>query len=508
MVLCQMTRDLRPFKLLRAACAFCAVRVSIRRVVLGLSTSAALASSASMISCSGEAPRESDEEATGPRPDIVFIVLDTVRKDRLSTYGYARDTSPNLSRISKRGRRFTNAYATSSWTTPSHASLFTGLYPVHHGATQENWVLSSDVNSIAEILGEEGYQTVGVAGNVMITKERGFAQGFEIYHESWRGAKRHLRDALTVDWLADFFAKRDDPRPLFLFINLIGAHAPYDSCGDNCGAFGEALDGRIANSFWKDFYLGSRRFTDDQFDRLNRLYDAELREVDANVGRIVRNYDKWRDGNTSFIAITSDHGENIGEHDHVNHVFSLYETTVQIPLVVRYPPAFEAGTVDANPTQLVDLFSTALVVARAPDAARSTHGQNLLDEAREPRAVLTEYYLPEQAMLRIFPDGTDAVAEHPRLQRYHRQLRSLTRDGWKLIWGSDGKHELYNLNGDPKELRNLIAKSGAAKRRDALLKELEQLVGRYGEGAIAPAGAQQPLDSETQAELRALGYLE
>jgi len=441
-----------------------------------------------------------------PRPDIAIVVLDTVRRDRLSTYGYARRTSPQLDRIARTARVFDNAYATSSWTTPSHASLFTGWYPVRHGATQENWQLSQEVTALAEILSQDGYQTAGVAGNVMITAERGFAQGFEIWHESWRGAKNHLRDAITLEWITDFLARRDDPRPLFLFVNLIGAHTPYDSCGQSCGAFGARLDGQLVNHFWKDYYLGQRAFDRAQLERLNRLYDAEVREVDANLARILRSFDAHTDATQSLVAITSDHGENIGDHGHVNHVFSLYESTVQIPLVIRYPRAFAAGTRDARPVQLVDLFPSVLAAAGISPLTHPSHGRNLLADDTTPRAIFTEYYRPEQALEQLVAKG--GARDPQRINRYLRRLRSLSRGGWKLVWGSDGRHELYHLAEDQAELHDRIDDPQTNEIRDALLEELTSLVDELGRGERFARDEESPLDEKTREELRALGYLE
>ncbi|MCP5042409.1 MAG: sulfatase [bacterium] len=440
------------------------------------------------------------------RPDIAVIVLDTVRRDRLSSYGYPRKTSPQLDHLAQSARVFDNAYATSSWTTPSHASLFSGWYPVRHGATQENWQLSPDVETLAEIMTDAGYQTVGVAGNVMITAERGFAQGFEIWHESWRGAKNHLRDSITVDWLTNFLSTRDDPRPLFLFVNLIGAHTPYDSCGSSCGVFGARLDGGLSNSFWKDYYLGRRTFDALQLERLNRLYDAEIREADANLARVLRAFDSQTDAERSFVAVTSDHGENIGDHGHVNHVFSLYETTVQIPLLIRHPTAFAAGTRDGRPVQLVDLFASALAAAGIAQAEHPTHGRSLLGDEVLERPILTEYYRPDQAMERLYPSGEGRG--HRRTARYERRLRTLSRGGWKLVWGSNGKHELYHLASDPAEAHDRIDDPAASEIRNALLEELAALVEELGRGEPFGHDEQPPLDAKTREELRALGYLE
>jgi arylsulfatase A-like enzyme len=403
-------------------------------------------------------------------------------------------------------RLFTNAYSTNSWTAPSHGSLFTGLYPATHGTTQEYWGLSEGLLTLAEILSTEGYETVGAIGNPVIARKRGFSQGFELYHEAWRSHRGTLRDGETVSFVEDYLAKRSRDRPLFLFVNLIGAHNPYDSCGRSCGAFGAELDGSPVDAFWLDFYLGRRRPSDAELDRLGRLYDAELHEVDAQLGRILRALDVHTPLDTTFLAVVSDHGENIGDHGHVNHVFSLYETTTRIPFVVRYPVGLVPGEEDARPVQLLDLFPTILGVAGVAADAYPSQGVDLLlpGPHDEPRAMLTEYYRPVQAKQRMLPIATPE--EFVRLERYERRIRALTSEGWKLIWGSDGRHELYHLAQDPDEKHDLIDDPASAAQRDRLMRQLEAMVADLGGDAEPAAEMAAPVDEETQRELRALGY--
>jgi arylsulfatase A-like enzyme len=450
-------------------------------------------------------------EGAAARPDIVLIVLDTVRWDHLSLHGYARPTSPRLDALAERGRVFERAYATGGWTVPSHASLFTGLYPVRHGATQERWQMSPALETLAEVLSEAGYETVGVTGNAMITEQRGFAQGFETWVESWREAKTQDRDRASVAWVERFLDERRRDRPLFLFINLIGPHTPYDSCGESCGAFGAEVEGGIVDSFWWNYYLGLRRFSDLELERLDRLYDAEIREVDANLGRIVDALDQHAPEESTFLAVTSDHGENIGDHGHVNHVFSLHESAIRIPLVIRYPRALGTGVRDDRPAQLVDLFPTILRVAEAGShgAVSSQQGVDLLEEDRKPRPVLSEYYRPEQVFRRI--EKTGGARTRGQLAEYDRRMRAVIEDGWKLVWGSDGRHELYDLESDPKESHNLVDESSAQPRRARLTQRLEELLRRYRATSGSPEGsdaALPALDRATRDELRALGYAE
>lgn len=449
---------------------------------------------------------------TGDPPNIVLIVLDTVRRDHLSSYGYFRETSPQLEAFRKNARTYTRAYSTSSWTVPAHASIFTGLFPVRHGATQENDQLGAEFETLAEILRAGGYQTVGITGNPMIGLRRGFGRGFDLYRESWKIAPKRNRDLVTLDWIERFLKRRTDEKPLFLFVNLIGAHAPFASCEDNCGAFGaEIIPGGLNDSLWKQYYQGQIRFTRQNLDRLVRLYDAEIRQVDSTMGQILDAIDLHLSPETDFVAITSDHGENFGEHQHINHVFSIHETTIQIPMIIRYPGRAAAGSEDARATQLLDLFPTILRAAGIDRAANRHHGMDLFGDWDVERPILSEYYHPDQAIGRIYAEASPKVRK--QLEPYRRRLRSLTLDGWKLIWGSDGRHELYDLAEDPKELENLIRNQEAAKRGEVLQKKLDTLIAHYGATPepLAPGTVPEtllPLDPETEAELRELGYIE
>ena len=462
-----------------------------------------------LLACSGGVP--GPDGAAVDAPDILVVVLDTVRRDRLATYGYPRETSPRFDALGLQSRLFHDAYATSSWTPPSHASIFTGLYPIRHGTTQEHWALRGDFDTLAEILGATGYETGGVSGNVMLSRKLGFDQGFETYHESWRGVTKSERDPTSVAWIEGFLASRSKSRPLFLFVNLIGAHTPYDSCGASCGAFGAALDGGIVDSRWREYYPGRVAFSPADFDRLNRLYDAEVLEVDAHLGHIVDAFDRHASRENPVIVVTSDHGENIGEHRHVNHVFSLYQTTIRIPLLIRAAAHFEAGSADRRAVQLVDLFPTILHAAGIPLVDHASHGIDLIGESDAHRAIITEYYRPVQALSPLLESAT--ADERQRLSPFWRRIRTVSQDGWKLHWGSDGGFELYHLTEDPHEARDLIDTADGASRKARLLERLQGFTEGY---QAADDGSDRQVDPEpmpildeaTEAELRALGYID
>lgn len=163
-------------------------------------------------------------------PNVLLVVLDTVRADALSCYGNPRQTTPHTDQLAADGVRFANAYSTCFWTLPAHASLFTGLYPSQASATSETNHLPQRLTTLAEHLEGEGYRTAAFVRNAWVSAERGFAQGFELFVEDWRedsgDEATDEREAveLAIEWIGD---NAGEEEPFFLFVNLNVAHLPY-----------------------------------------------------------------------------------------------------------------------------------------------------------------------------------------------------------------------------------------------------------------------------------------
>ncbi len=191
----------------------------------------------------------------------------------------------------------------------------------------------------------------------------------------------------------------------------------------------------------------------------------------------------------------------------VDHVFSLYETLTQIPLIIRYPLRFGANTVDERRVQLTDLFPTILNCAGIDTGKYPSQGRNLLDEtfSSEEGLVICEYDYPLQALNSFAFHDQD----NPALEPYRRELKSVTLNGCKLIWASDGRHELYDLERDPNETENLIDSEAFREIRRSLARRLERTVAEgvqmRAEGSATPTEA---LDEDTREALKALGYLD
>lgn len=376
--------------------------------------------------------------------------------------------------------------------------------------------MSEDLVTLAEVLSQHDYKTVGIVENSMLSDKHGFDQGFSIYYPTWRldrvlAKLPFKRRSETGNTATDLFLKTVRRhwrrRPLFIFVNLIEPHSPYDSSEQFMYEFVTDREIALVLNMWHQHYLGRKVLTEAEIRHLNELYDAELVYTDYLIGMMIDELKAngyWDD--TLFI-ITSDHGENIGDHEHMDHVFSLYETTVKIPLIIRYPGRFRPGSVDSRPVQLTDLFPTVLEAAGVEGDAYPNQGLSLLsDRFPGDRAVFTEYYWPAQALTCY--DAEDRV--DPALKPFKRRLRSVMTGDTKFIWGADGRHEMFDLAEDPGELVNLLDGGGNPDALRVMEKQLAEAVSRFGaDQKVTPEDIRpEGLDEATRDALRSLGYLQ
>lgn len=431
-------------------------------------------------------------------PNILLILLDTARPDRMSLYGYDRETTPHLESLAEQSTIYTQAYSTSSWTPPSHASLFTGLLPCDHGVTQEAGSyppkLSTKALTLAELLWEAGYRTTAIVGNGILPANGGFSQGFEEYHEVWRlepSVDQHPSERLLRDVL-----ERESDRPYFVFINLIEPHSPYDSSDEFFGRYDRhpELEHLVHNDWQK--HLLERAYSETEHEHLGDLYDSEIQYVDALIGNMLQLLSDHEVLEETMLVITSDHGEHFGEHGLVEHVFNVYDSNVRIPLLIRYPPLFMPGLRDSSLVQLHDLFETIPTVAGV-GTRRQAVGVNLLAGVSQDRPVFLEYYEPVHVLPRF---GND-----PKLERFKRRLQAVRRQDFKLILGSDGSRELYDVVDDPSELYDLSDR----EEYGDVLTGLTTLIRGQLSGCDGSSDESGPieLDEETLRELRSLGYI-
>jgi len=440
--------------------------------------------------------------------NVVIIVMDAARRDRFSCYGYERETSPNLTKLTAKSTTYTRAYSPGGWTPPAHASLFTGLFPIAHRCTQENWRLGGHLTTLAEMFKAEGYETIGIVENPMLNTRLNFNQGFLRYHETWRFPKEGENRAFSL--FKESLVKGRAKKPFFMFINLIEPHSPYNSSEQFYYQFVSDRSVMIERNMWQELFMGEKTFTEKEIRHLNELYDAEILYVDWIVGKMIQELqtrDLWEE--TVFI-VTSDHGENIGDHGMMDHVFSLHESIIRIPLIIHYAKLFPPGIRYDYPVQLTDIFPTLLEIIgadakRYPSQGRSLIGRRDGDEA----PVFAEYYYPKQVLEGLQKKG---LIKHDGkkipLDKYKRRIKALIKEDMKLIWASDGNHELYDLLRDPGEKVNLIGRQEYSKSAGDLLDLLNSVVKKYDlKMQDAPPVKEEELDEATRQRLKSLGYV-
>lgn len=455
-------------------------------------------------------PRPPDEIAVAaPRPNVLLVVLDTTRADSLSCYGHPQATTPAIDAVATQGTLYRNAYATSFWTLPSHASILTGLYPTEAGATSETNHLPEQAVTLAEQLASAGYRTGAVIRNAWITTERGFSQGFGDFIEAWRGEGDRPDiegETAAVDSATEWIDARvvGDSQPFFLFVNLNIAHLPYTPPEEVWHRFAPATAPSERVEFLRSIsggwghLAGKLHLDETDLEILRSLYVGEVAVADSLVARLIDSLDSHDILDDTLVIITSDHGENLGEHGLIDHVLSMYDTTVRVPLVIRYPGRFAPGSVVDDLASLVDLTPTILEICGATDPSIVSRSLGA-PTANLRHAVYAENGRPVnglRALRRHFPNFDTASVDHPL-----RMLR-LGRD--KLIWKVGASAELYDIETDPSEL--VDRSSAETDIRNRLLDDLRG----WATGMTGPTATRSftSRDAESLKRLRALGYVE
>ena len=411
--------------------------------------------------------------------DIVVIVIDTLRADRLSFYGHERITSPFLDALAEECVLFEEARSASSWTAPATASLFTGLHPDQHGvvtglkiskriARSEAYAVNRippDRPTLPELMQSAGYRTFGVADNPNICDAMGFARGFDEFASfDYEGGER-VNEVLEA-WLPDLEADE----PTFLYLHYMDPHVPYG-----------------ARAPWYEEPAGG-----DDGSREARLarYDSEIGYVDARIAEVFEWLDLRRD---ALVVITSDHGEEFMEHGSWDHSFQLYDELLHVPFLIRGP---DGGPLEprriAEPVSTLDLLPTLAGLVGLPlDVA--VEGQDLSPALLDP-----EFELPA--------DRAIHAMRTEELKRTPQTLHAVVQGGVKAIVRDQGAEvELYDLREDPDESADL------ARRRPRLRAELTDATLAFERRLrLAERSFSDPitLDDEKRKTLERLGYVD
>lgn len=418
---------------------------------------------------------------TPSRPDIVLVVIDTLRPDHLPFYAYAQNTAPFLSTLAARGVVFERVHSTSSWTAPATASILTSLYPIQHGvhtgfvATQALQRIDpqitldripAEVTTVAEMLKEAGYSTWAVSDNINVSRAQGFDQGFDHFHEFVdRGAQ--TVNAAVKEWAA----RLQREKPYFLYLHYMDPHRPYRQ-----------------HPPW--YRPGGSELLDSQ-----SAYDSEIHYVDqciAELSRLLR----W--DRPTLLLVTSDHGEEFLEHGGWDHGRTLYGEVLNVPLlafwsgVERMASAAQTGA--SAPRRVLQRVSTLDILPTLREAAGlppapQIQGLSLL-------TVIRGQGLP--------PEGRELFAELRSAPWFgSRTLKAVIRGNDKYVLTLPDSEEFFDLAGDPREQRSL------AGEPDARLAELRSHLERFEAECprFAVDSVRATLDPQMIEKLKSLGYV-
>ncbi len=421
-----------------------------------------------------------------PRPpNIALIMLDTVRADHLSTYGYSRPTTPFLDHLAKQGVVFENVVAPCSWTLPSQGSIFTGLLPHQHGADIFSG-LDARRRTLAEILASLGYETVGVNANGFGFPDRGLEQGFSHYDAGYDSLRYNLVSTLVGKAILqpiymravrpDFYFRRDarevnaailrwsrqrSNQPYFLFVNYFDAHDPYFQPWPHSTQFGHVSNDVMRRVSFPSAALDIRLSPEERI-ALTAAYDNGLAYLDDEIRRLFDGLSRSADFHNTIFIITSDHGESFGEHATYAHGRNLYyREGLHVPLII-IGPGIPQGVRFSQVVGLRELFATILDLG--------SHGKFPLRWKG-----LRRYWIPGYQA-----GATDEIVVSelvPFLPDFRPVMMSLMTKDWHYIRNSQGKVELYHWPTDPFETQNLAHSPDSQELLQDLHRRLAARVG-------------------------------
>jgi arylsulfatase A-like enzyme len=511
------------------------------------------------------------------KPNVLIVVLDTLRRDRLSAYGHTRPTSPAFDDFSLKATLFERAISPAQWTIPAHASLFTGLYPGMHGLTQASGQLSGLYPTLAEIVQAGGYHTVGFCNNGLLgILNHGLLRGFDAVYQyagaaverpndaahhplrrafdrgfrpfarrvsnifarndtlfrvsmrpllvpvwtrgiNFKGSTAHSVDDLMRYW--DAYRAGGQPKPVFAFLNLMGAHLPYQPPQ-------AALD-KIAPGLRRDraAYRFMRRFNRDaaawaspddppledwQRATLYDFYDAEIAAQDAELARLFDWLETSGLLDNTVVIVTADHGESHGDHALFGHGFVVHQELVHVPLLIA-GERFAAGARVDTTVSTRRIFHTVLALAGlkppidAADPNADVAGLALMSATNgrhgpEDDLAFAEA-VPPHTFLRVIEHRNPASIDRLRLRQTRR---GVVRGAQKLTVTGDAVEALYDVTADPTEAVNLAAERPADVA--ALRQDLRAFMDAQTTTPAHPAEG--GWSAEVEDHLRALGYID
>lgn len=468
--------------------------------------------------------------------NVLMVVLDAARRDAFEPYGAAAGSTPAVAQLASRGTALQDVYATSCWTVPSHASMFTGLLPRAAGLAQvpspaaaKPVVAAHQDRLLAEVMRRAGYSTGAVSANLWVSAATGFDAGFDDFAEtlSDRNAQIHLTSVRErLRWVAEAARARADDgaraaeatlqgwladptrRPFFWFVNLLECHSPYlppkpygdVSVRDRVQAAQDARRHYTLTEIWRTC-AGVSTVPAPTLERLRRMYNASIRSMDDWLGRMLERLDAAGVLDETLVIVLSDHGENFGDGGLIAHGLSLDQRLIHVPFVAAGP-----GAEDLALNSLADLPRAVAQSTGAADHPWRDGPPAGFGVAQFDPPVQVGDTRGEQAMREMGIEG-DAF------QRFATPLTCAVAGGLKLLQ-SGNREAVYDLVEDPLEIRPLDPADVAARGRGAQVAALRDVLGhpsmtlrRSSEPAAAPGLVSEEERRDLEERMKLLGYM-
>ncbi len=437
-------------------------------------------------------------------PNVLLISIDSLRADHVHCYNYARQTSPTLDAVAKEGVRFETVVSSTSWTLPAHLTLLTSLPPERHGVVGDRMRLGEGVVSLAQVLWQAGYSTAGFVSGPYMQAEYGFARGFDHYDDHSVARASHLAShegitspklvRLVREWLGIWDLK-GRARPFFVFLHMWDVHYDYTPPPPYDTMFDPDYRGTVTAERYESPRQVHKDMDPRDLEHIVALYDGEIRFTDLHVGRLL---DYLRDLgllDDTVLVITADHGDEFFEHGNKGHKKALYDETIVVPLILRYPKKVPTGKSVPQQVRLMDVAPTILslcglqrpAVFGAPEP-RTRHAE------RDLLPLITGQ--PDETFRPIVAFGD-----------LFGKLASLRTGSLKLIAHLEGPvtYELYDLAADPGEKSNIIGRDPSV---DAVLAQRLTEWRRAAAKGVKVPPQRFELSDDLEKRLRSLGYID
>jgi arylsulfatase A-like enzyme len=481
------------------------------------------------------------------QPNIIVLILDTLRASHVSSYGYPVKTTPNLDAFAAENILFRRAISAATWTVPSHACLLSGLHISQHRieTIKGDRQFNEAIVTLPAALSSQGYRTAAFSQNMLFSPNNHLDKGFDEFHgveellssrlgtrlvkrlannspEPIRQVSRYLRKmiapSLVLDSMLEWIKARTEKSPFFLFTNILAPHFPWTvpprvllRSGFN-PKYLLKPDFVTLKKQW-EFNSGKRRVTDQHRRVWRQLYDASILHVDAEIGRFLNRLRQLKGWENTIVVVTADHGELMGDYrDIVGHMLCLHDNLIHVPLIVRHPD-YRKGMVVEGVVQTLDLYPSILEWAGCPTAGipsaqvRRPPLSSVMAAPHDPSGLAfseedyTDSYDVIDRLLEVNP-----TMDPRKVPRQQVSVRSATH---KYIWYNDRPADFYNLSTDPGEEQSLIDAGTATDQ--AALKDLQDAlhVWRSGLEVFPPQAVDDvaEMDAATMDRLRGLGYV-